>query len=278
MSQWFYLWFDGRVHGPVTASELRRQEASLGPNAKVWNINTGWQPVWTAFSSPESADEELPDPTSAPPSPPLPPEELPPASAPTHVATDDAPGVPATARSPSSQVGRPGLLLIAAVALLVFGGLVALGVSAMRSPSSTQPAAASPSPTYKNESTEGGPGDEGGSSGPLASGDWVGAMDSGRYTFEMSVDEDVGGNLSARMTQNDTQSGESGTEYLSGRRTGDRLVLKGFEWSADTPPSWSLDTIRAQIFETPQTRKFSGTYTCGACGGARPIQGRSVPD
>lgn len=104
---------------------------------------------------------------------------------------------------------------------------------------------------------------------PLA-GDWSGTMADGKYSFSMSLSES-GSGVSGYMTQYSNATGGSGTEQLTGSRSGNTVYLQGTSWSSDTPDGWRLDTI--EIFLSPDGDSFTGTYGCEGCSGTGGISG-----
>lgn len=251
MSQWRYLWTGERIQGPMTSAEVRRLEDVLPPESLVWGAGAGWQPIWSDFSAPEGGpSDDAEDPVGPPPPPPPP---------------------PGRATSVTSR-GGPKLVPVILLAAALLIGFVALVVSLSRSPTPVPAVPVAPSPsnpaaTQKFTSEPAPP-------QPDVSGQWKGTMDGGRYRFDMALEQDSDGGLTARMTQINQETGTSGTERLSGTQSGNRITLRGYDWSADTPADWSLDTITAQINEGPDDVLMSGTYTCGTCSGRSDIEGR----
>lgn len=246
----------------MTLTEFRRIESSLGPEACVWHPDDGWLPVWLAFAPPEgeeSTNWPSGDPDAPPPPPPHPPSDV------AEVTQDKA-------ESPHGSGGiNRRALIITGIAVLVGGVLLAVGIGTLMNQSGTAGLAGSASqattpPSAAPDSTSA----DGQEDIPVE-GYWTGTMASGRYRFEMVIRERSDNTLRARMTQTDRETGYSGTEFLSGRRSADEIRLKGYRWSLDTPPGWSLDTIAARIYQSADAYRLSGTYTCPTCSGAQGI-------
>lgn len=270
VAQWTYLWADDRVVGPMTLTEFHKLEPTLNPDARIWHPQDGWAPIWTAFAPPEGEVSSWPHSDSD--SPPLPPP--PPA--------DDAekPGQLTTAAASSRWKLRPALTLVAALVLMGGGVLLATGLSNSQGEPPVPGKASTPAiadPDGAGSDTEAPRPPE-----PIDLPDpgyWTGSMASGQYRYRMILRERSGGTLSARMTQTSRESGLSGTEFLSGRRSGNAIRLQGKRWSLGTPSGWSLDTIKARLYRTTDGEyRMEGTYTCPTCSGVNNIVGRIQAD
>lgn len=273
MSHWTYVWVDERVAGPMTLTEFRRLEPTLNPDSLVWHPEDGWVPVWMAFAAPEGEESSWPSADSAsPPSPPLPPG-----------GTVQERSESRSGRALVGGVSRPVTLLVLVVAVLAGGVLLILGLGSrgadeQAEPNSTTVGTVEPSNEGTPPEEEDIPPEEDVLviSSP---GYWTGTMASGQYRFEMTIRERPGGSLRARMTQTSSETGLSGTEFLSGRREANTLRLQGDRWSRGTPAGWSLDTIDARVSRASNGGyRMSGTYTCPTCSGVNDIRGKFHPD
>lgn len=105
-------------------------------------------------------------------------------------------------------------------------------------------------------------------SGPV-DGEWTGSMDDGRYSFRLSL-SDYEGYLAGEMYQQNTATGEDGTEIVEGYREGNVLYLRGTSWR-HAPSGWSLDVLALSV--ATDGRSLAGTYTCAACEPSNTISG-----
>ena len=276
MAVWVYLWTGERVTGPLTVEEYRRLEPTLGPETLVWDLQEGWIPIWRVFDAPDGTQTGwLHADAETPPAPPPPPQQDPAITGdrdqPT-VLDDQASDIGPEREAPATGTRRIGLLAALVAGAVVAGCLIVVWItrSGGSEPTATDQtggdaAGASQSPSSSTSEAE---------AGTTLQGHWMGSMNSGRYRYEMTMREKPSGQLNATMTQTDVSTGQSGTEFLTGRRTDDGLLLQGRRWSRDSPAGWSLDRIGAKVAQSPKGWRMSGTYTCPTCNSEADIQGR----
>ncbi len=105
---------------------------------------------------------------------------------------------------------------------------------------------------------------------PSSTGSWVGTMADGKYEFALEITES-GGDVYGSMYQYSNEDGDSGTEQVSGYRTGNTLYLRGTSWSKDAPKNWGLDDFTIELGSDGET--LWGTYTCDVCSTSNELQG-----
>ena len=105
---------------------------------------------------------------------------------------------------------------------------------------------------------------------PSSTGSWVGTMADGKYEFALELTES-GGDVYGSMYQYSNEDRDSGTEQVSGYRSGNTLYLQGTSWSKDAPNNWGLDDFTIELGSDGET--LWGTYTCDVCSTSNELQG-----
>lgn len=157
------------------------------------------------------------------------------------------------------------ILVPIAVAVLVLG---AIGWTLIQRSQSTQQSASTasnrptptPTPTPTSRTSAPAP--------PSVSGEYKGRMygDNGTYNFVLNLREGSGDSVTGRMEQTHSYKTYAGTEILSGRVSGRRVVLSTVRWTADTDPDWQSKYEKFKLTFSQDRESFSGEFICDICG------------
>jgi len=103
-------------------------------------------------------------------------------------------------------------------------------------------------------------------------GDWTGVLPGrGSKVFYLTavMNENLDGSIDAQVRMDEVNAGLStgntGTQLMSGFRSGSFVELQGYAWAGGSYPSgWTLDTFVLTL--SPNGNALNGTYSCPGCG------------